>query len=250
MNTGGNSEYGIRIVFIGVAQEKAPNVPRQEGGRPWTSAESPTKRSTMDSFPAPSRRSCSRSAIPCGRKTFEEVFRKWLNRIPPPLRPQDRETGYDWDLSIWQMEVSLTQIFDRPLRGRAFLKGIIRHNLDLGRPDGVQLIYDRVVTKETPGKFRTRVIQNGVHPSLHIQYKNFDLKQYFKKFRNTLWVEGGPAVHSPGVFPPALAMFTGWRSGAALPLRTSLNRGDGQLDELIGGAFSSSLALRRFCYIR
>ena len=25
-------------------------------------------------------------------------------------------TGYDWDLSIWQMEVSLTQIFDRPLQ--------------------------------------------------------------------------------------------------------------------------------------
>jgi len=27
------------------------------------------------------------------------------------------------------------------------------------------------------------VIQNGVHPSLHIEYKNFDLKQYFKEGR-------------------------------------------------------------------
>ncbi len=27
------------------------------------------------------------------------------------------------------------------------------------------------------------MIQNGVHPSLHIQYKNFDLKQYFKEGR-------------------------------------------------------------------
>jgi hypothetical protein len=53
----------------------------------------------------------------------------------------------------------------------------------LGRPDRVQLIFDRVVTKKTPGEFRTRVIQNGVHPSLHIQYKNFDLKQYFKEGR-------------------------------------------------------------------
>jgi hypothetical protein len=26
------------------------------------------------------------------------------------MRPQDREAGYDWDLSIWQMKVSLTQI--------------------------------------------------------------------------------------------------------------------------------------------
>jgi hypothetical protein len=31
--------------------------------------------------------------------------------------------------------------------------------------------------------FRTRVIQDGVHPSLHIEYKNFDLKQYFKEGR-------------------------------------------------------------------
>src|SRR3954467_4037472 len=43
--------------------------------------------------------------------------------------------GYDWDLSVWQMEVSLTQIFDRPLRGREFFEEIIRDNLDLGRPD-------------------------------------------------------------------------------------------------------------------
>jgi hypothetical protein len=47
---------------------------------------------------------------------IDRVFRKWLKRIPLPLRPEDRGDGYDWDLSIWQMEVSLTRIFDRPLR--------------------------------------------------------------------------------------------------------------------------------------
>ena len=69
------------------------------------------------------------------------------------------------------------------MRGREFFEEIIRDNLDLGRPDRVQLIFDRVVTKKTPGAFRTRVIQDGVHPSLHIDYKNFDLKQYFKEGR-------------------------------------------------------------------
>jgi len=118
-----------------------------------------------------------------GPEQIERVFRKWLKRLPLPLRPQDRAAGYDWSLSIWQMEVSLTQIFDRPLRGREFFEEIIRDNLDLGRPDRVQLIFDRVVTKKTPGEFRTRVIQDGVHPSLHIDYKNFDLKQYFKEGR-------------------------------------------------------------------
>jgi hypothetical protein len=118
-----------------------------------------------------------------GAEDIDRVFRKWLRRIPLPLQPKDREAGYDWDLSIWQMEVSLTQIFDRPLRGREFFEEIIRDNLDLGRPDRVQLIFDRGVTKKTPGEFRTRVIQDGVHPSLHINYKNFDLKQYFKEGR-------------------------------------------------------------------
>jgi hypothetical protein len=118
-----------------------------------------------------------------GPEQIEGVFRKWLKRIPLPLRPADRAAGYDWNLSIWQMEVSLTQIFDRPLRGREFFEEIIRDNLDLGRPDRVQLVFDRVVTKKTPGQFRTRVIQDGVHPSLHINYKSFDLKQYFKEGR-------------------------------------------------------------------
>ena len=81
------------------------------------------------------------------------------------------------------MEVSLTEIFDRPVRRREFFEEVIRDNLDLGRPDRVQLVFDRVVTKKTPGMFRTRVIQDGVNPSLHIEYRKFDLKQYFKEGR-------------------------------------------------------------------
>jgi len=118
-----------------------------------------------------------------GPEQIEGAFQKWSKRIPLPLRAEDRAAGYDWRLSIWQMEVSLTQIFDRPLRGRELFEEIIRDNLDLGRPDRVQLIFDRVVTRKTPGQFRTRVIQDGVQPSLHIDYKNFDLKQYFKEGR-------------------------------------------------------------------
>jgi len=41
----------------------------------------------------------------------------WLGRTPLPLRSQDRENGYDWNLSMWQVEVSLPQIFDRPSTG-------------------------------------------------------------------------------------------------------------------------------------
>ena len=118
-----------------------------------------------------------------GPEQINRMFRKWLNRLPLPLTKKDRQAGYEYDLSIWQMEVSLTQIFDRPLRGREFFEEVIRDNLDLGRPDRVQLIFEKRVGKLTPGRFRTRVIQEGVNPSLHIEYKQCDLKQCFKEGR-------------------------------------------------------------------
>ena len=35
--------------------------------------------------------------------------------------------------------------------------------------------------KRTPGRFRTRVLTDGVIPSLHVDYKNSRIKQYFKQ---------------------------------------------------------------------
>ncbi len=131
----------------------------------------------------PNPRSCSEFAMPWVGRRLTTSSASGLDRLPWPLSRKDREAGYDWELSIWQLEVSLTQIFDRPLRGREFFEEVLRDNLDLGRPDRLQLVFERRVTKKTPGLFRTRVIQDGVHPSLHIQYKNFDLKQYFKEGR-------------------------------------------------------------------
>jgi hypothetical protein len=44
----------------------------------------------------------------------------------------------------------------------------------------VQLIFDRRVRKRTPGRFRTRVLTDGVIPSLHIDSKNSRIKPYCK----------------------------------------------------------------------
>ena len=116
-----------------------------------------------------------------GAEKIDALLRRWLARWPHPFTPQDREAGYRYDLSILQAEFFLTQILDRPLSGRMRCEEIIRENLDLGRPDMVQLIFDRRVTKRTPGRFRTRVLTDGVIPSLHIDYKNSRIKQYFKQ---------------------------------------------------------------------
>ena len=118
-----------------------------------------------------------------GPKDIERFLAKWISRLPMPLDSKAMQAGYRYALSIGQLEVSLTQVLTRPLRGREFFEQVIRDNLDLGRPDRVQLVFERTVTKNTPGRFRTRVIQDGVHPSLHIEYKRFHLKQYFKEGR-------------------------------------------------------------------
>lgn len=114
---------------------------------------------------------------------IEALLRKWLHRLPHPFAPQDRRAGYQYDCSILQAEFSLTQVLDRPLTGRLFFEAVIRENLDLGRPDHVQLIFARRVTRRTPGRFRTRVLTEGVTPSLHIDYRRSRIKQYHKEGR-------------------------------------------------------------------
>lgn len=114
---------------------------------------------------------------------IEALARKWLRRLPHPFSPQDQRVGCRHDISILQAEFSLTQVLDRPATGRAFFEEVIRDNLDLGRPDRVQLIFDRRVTRSTPGSFRTRVITQGVYPSLHVDYKHSRIKQYHKEGR-------------------------------------------------------------------
>jgi len=112
---------------------------------------------------------------------IDAVFRKWLRRLPHPFAAAHRAAGYRYQLSILQAEFALTQVLDRPLTGRCFFEEVIRENLDVGRPDQMQLIFDRRVTRRTPGRFRTRVLTEGVVPSLHVQYKKSKVKQYHKE---------------------------------------------------------------------
>jgi hypothetical protein len=122
-----------------------------------------------------------------GPEQIDALLRKWLARLPHPFSPADREAGYRYDISIWQAEFSLTQVLDRPVAGRVFFEHVIRDNLDAGRPDQISLIFDRRLMRRgpraTPGRFRTRVITDGVTPSLHIDYKHTTIKQYHKEGR-------------------------------------------------------------------
>ncbi|HWE62458.1 MAG TPA: hypothetical protein VHB98_12165, partial [Chloroflexota bacterium] len=93
---------------------------------------------------------------------IEGLLRKWLALLPQPYTPADQQAGYSYEVSILQAEFALTQMLDHPDTGRILFEQIMREHLDLGRPTQVQLLFDRRVTKQTPGRFRTRVITEGV----------------------------------------------------------------------------------------
>src|SRR6202048_5090608 len=93
---------------------------------------------------------------------IDGFLRKWLRLLPHPFTGADRKAGYRYDISILQAEFSLTQVLDRPVHGRLFFEQVIRENLDLGRPEEVQLIFNRKIDRRTPGRFRT--LMHGLIP--------------------------------------------------------------------------------------
>ena len=122
-----------------------------------------------------------------GPEQIDALLGKWLAILPHPFTATDRAAGYRYDISVLQAEFSLTQVLDKPVSGRVFFEHVIRDNLDAGRPDRIGLIFDRRLRtrgpRPTPGRFRTRVITEGVTPSLYIDYKHTAIKQYHKEGR-------------------------------------------------------------------
>jgi hypothetical protein len=122
-----------------------------------------------------------------GPEQIDALLRKWLAILPHPFPAEDSKAGYRYDVSILQAEFSLTQMLDQPVSGRIFFEQVIRDNLDIGRPDQVSLVFARRLMRTgpraTPGRFRTRVITEGVTPSLHVDYKHATIKQYHKENR-------------------------------------------------------------------
>ena len=121
-----------------------------------------------------------------GPDDLRRFFARWSGRLPWPLTQKDRRAGFRHKLSLWQTEISLTDVFDEPIQGRHFFEEVIRENLDLGRPDRVSLLFPVRRQRNTPAPvhgYRTRIITEGVTPSLHVEYKRSHVKQYFKEDR-------------------------------------------------------------------
>jgi len=127
--------------------------------------------------------------------TIGVFFQRWLSRLPLPLGPADRQGGYWWECPMAQVEVSRTIVFTQPRYARAFFDALVTDNLDLGRPDTVEIIFDRQVRSDTDGEFRTNVITRGTEVTVNAFYKHSRIKQYLKNGR-ALRVE--TVVNAPG----------------------------------------------------
>jgi hypothetical protein len=118
-----------------------------------------------------------------GPNQIQAFFDRWLGRLPLPLTAQDRANRYWWDLSMRQIEVARTMAFHTPRSGRLFFEALVADNLDLGRPEQIELIFGRRILPSAPGVFATRVVTRGVDVRINVGYKHSGTKEYFKQGR-------------------------------------------------------------------
>jgi hypothetical protein len=121
-----------------------------------------------------------------GPGTVRVWFERWMSRLPLPLTAADRDAGFWWELSMRQVETSRTLIFDGDVHARAFFEALLCENMDLGRPENVELLFRRGERSGRPsdpppgGGFKTKIDRYCDLVTLNVFYKNSRLKQYLK----------------------------------------------------------------------
>ena len=127
--------------------------------------------------------------------TLRVFFESWMNRIPLPLTDADRDHGCWWQLSMRQIEVSRTLVFDDPRRVRALFEELLAGNMNLGRPEHAEIIFAARVTRKTPGTFSTRLLNRSDQVTLNLSFRHSRIKIYLKEDR-ALRIES--VINDPG----------------------------------------------------
>ena len=78
-----------------------------------------------------------------GPGTVTVFAERWWARLPLPFTDRDRAAGYWWDISMRQVELSKTIVFRAPRHARTFFEALAADNLDIGRPDNMEIIFNR-----------------------------------------------------------------------------------------------------------
>ena len=118
-----------------------------------------------------------------GPSQIQVFFERWMKVIPTPLGPADRGGGYWWELSMRQIEMSRTIVFDTPRRARGFFEAVVADNIDIGRPNEIKIIFGRQIRSTTKSGFATKVVTRGTDVTINAFYKHSRIKQYLKEGR-------------------------------------------------------------------
>jgi hypothetical protein len=123
-----------------------------------------------------------------GPATIEAFAQRWFTVLPLPLTDADAAAGYWWEISMRQIEISRTIVFTAPRHARGFFEALVADNLDIGRPEQVELIFTgknerRGRPRTHPLTFKTKVVTRGVEVTVNAFYKHSRIKQYLKDGR-------------------------------------------------------------------
>ncbi|MGH3997460.1 MAG: hypothetical protein ACRDTJ_08360, partial [Pseudonocardiaceae bacterium] len=79
-----------------------------------------------------------------------------------------------------QVEVSRTIMFDAPRHARGLFEALCTDNLDIGRPEEMQIIFGRRVATPPLGGYRTRLLRRGDEVTLNAYFRHSRVKSYLK----------------------------------------------------------------------
>ena len=101
-----------------------------------------------------------------GPGAIEVFFGRWMSVLPLPLTEHDRRAGYWWELSMRQIEVSRTLVFDAPRRARGFFEALVAGQPRPGPPRqrGADLHRETPRWTWSPGQARRGLQDQGGHP--------------------------------------------------------------------------------------
>ena len=110
---------------------------------------------------------------------------RWWSVLPLPLTEADRAAGYWWELAMRQVETSRTLVFDAPRHARGFFEALVADNLDIGRPELIELIFKRGQPRGRKAKCdsKTKIVSYGTEVNVTAFYRHSRIKQYLKDGR-------------------------------------------------------------------
>jgi hypothetical protein len=112
-----------------------------------------------------------------GPADIQAFFNRWMAVIPTPLTAAVRAGGWRWELSMRQVEVSRTIVFDDPRRARVFFESLDTDNVGVGRPRQVSMVFARPLGRPTKHAYVSRIFLPGTEVSIDFRFKHSRVKQ-------------------------------------------------------------------------